>query len=176
MVKLEEEDRKGELKMEKLTRYLLFSMLTLLLLNGCNSKNNVNEDIFQYRNSYIGDNSAVGNIINQLPSNEQFIQLSLQTNEEPYGMVLEYEDTEASMTEEVIRETVIYNATYLFALVKNAEWITFNFGEQEQSITREELQKWYGKELREISNGEDLKKLIQTQLEDENKLKKLFKN
>ncbi|MBK5480959.1 hypothetical protein JFV29_03270 [Peribacillus sp. TH16] len=52
--------------MKNITKFFFFSLLILLFLNGCNS-NNVNEDIFQFKDSYVGDNGAVGNIVMQLP-------------------------------------------------------------------------------------------------------------
>lgn len=133
-----------------------------------------NKDIFQYKNSYIGDNSAVGNILNRLPSNDQLTQFSLETKEEPYGMIVQYKDTDPPMTEEVIRETIIYNSTFIFALVSNAERIKIAFDNRMYLITREELQEWYGKELGQISNEQDLKKLTQDYIQDKSKLNQFF--
>lgn len=70
--------------MTKTIRFLFFSLLILLLLNGCNS-NNDNKDIFEFKGSYIGDNSALGNIVRQLPNSEHFKGSELKTKEEPYG-------------------------------------------------------------------------------------------
>ena len=51
------------------------------------------------------------------------------------------------MTEEEIKETIIYNSTFMFALVTNVERIKIAFDNRMYLITREELQAWYGKEL-----------------------------
>lgn len=164
----------GGCKMKNITRYILCPLLIMFFLIGCSSINDSKEDIFQYKGSYIGDNSAVGNVIRYLPGNEHFERFSLETKEKPYGMILEYEDTDASLTDDTSKETIINNATYIFALVQNAEWITFNFGDQKHTVTKQALQEWYGKELVEILNEESLRKLIQGHIQDQNKVNQFF--
>lgn len=163
--------------MKKVTKYIFFSLLILLIINGCSSNNNekntTNVDIFQYKGTLTGDNSAVTNIIGQLKHSENFNKVSLQTNTEPYGMTLTYNEFDASMIEKEYKETAIYNATFLFALIDNAERITFVFANGEYKITKEELQNWYGKKLSEFTNEVDMKSLIQEQLEDGNKVNQL---
>ncbi|WP_087973505.1 DUF4825 domain-containing protein [Oceanobacillus rekensis] len=164
--------------MKKTTKYIFFSLLILLFIIGCSSNNNekntTNEDIFQYEGTLIGDNSAITNIIEQLKHSVNFNEVSIQTNTEPYGMTLTYNEFDASMIEKEYKETAIYNATFLFALIDNVEWITFVFANGEYKITKEELQNWYGKELSEFTNEEDMKSLIQEQLEEENKVNQLL--
>ncbi|WP_369405550.1 DUF4825 domain-containing protein [Aneurinibacillus tyrosinisolvens] len=152
-------------------KLFFFSMLILLFLNGCNSSN-TKEDIFQSEGSYVGDNSAVGNIAHQLPGGEHLEGFELKTKEKPYGIILNYNWIEA---EKKYKETVIYNATFLFTLVQNADWITFNFDNQRYKVTKEDLQNWYGKRLSEYTSEEELRKLTQKYIEDENKVNELFK-
>ncbi|MBP1934540.1 DUF4825 domain-containing protein [Ammoniphilus resinae] len=149
----------------RLTSYLIL----LFLLTGCGSNNGVDQDIFQYKGSYTGDNSAVGNIIHQLPEADFFKQVMLQTEKEPYGMEIQYGDINGD-----IQSSTINNASYLFALVKNVEWITFEYPNETYTLTRQQLQQWYGKDLSEITNEKDLKKLIQTNTNDKNKVDKLL--
>jgi hypothetical protein len=98
---------------EGMTKSIIFSLLILLFLDGCSVSNNVNEELFQFKDSYVGDNSAVGNIVRKLPNGEQVKGFELKTKEEPYGMILEYGDIEAKRLDDAMIETVIYNSTFL---------------------------------------------------------------
>ena len=157
---------------------MLFLMLVLLVLNGCTSTNvNEDEDIFQFKDSYVGDAGAVGNITRQLPNpnGEQLDGLELKTTEEPYGIIMNYIDVEKNEDAETnYRELALYNATFILALVKNADWIKFNFIKQEFKVSREELQIFYGKDIRQFKNEEELSIFIQENLEDENKVIQFF--
>ncbi|WP_306453957.1 DUF4825 domain-containing protein [Bacillus sp. FJAT-45350] len=154
-------------------KFMFFALLVVLFLSGCNSNDtNTTSDIFRFKDSFVGDNSAVGNIANQLPGGEHMIGFELKTNEEPYGIILNYDWVDS---EQNYKETAIYNATFLFALIQNVDWITFNFEIGEYTLTRENLQDWYGMELRDINNEEELGALIQEYIEDENKVNQLLK-
>lgn len=163
----------GEIKLREMIKFLCFSLLVLLLLSGCNSNDrNINNDIFQFKDSFVGDNSAVGNIVNQLPGAEQLNGFELKTNEEPYGIILNYDWIES---EQEYKDTVAYNVTFLFTLVQNVDWITLNSDIGKYTITKENLQEWYGKELSEVQNEDELRELIQEYLEEENKVNQLLK-
>lgn len=160
--------------MKKTTKYFTFSLLLVLLLSACNSTDdNSSDGLFQYKESLIGNNSAVINIIGQLWHAEEFQEVALQTKSEPYGMTITYENMDSTMAED--EKTTVYNASYLFALIDNAEWIIFDFGERKYEITKSALQEWYGKELNDFANEEKLEAFIQEKLADEKEMKKLFK-
>ena len=162
--------------MKKRLKYSVFLLVGLIVLNACSLANTMDNELFKYRGSYIGDNSAVLNIIKQLPQNKAFKKLTLATKEEPYGMEVEYGDLNVSDKEkdQVIKETVIMNATYLFALIKNAEWVTFDFNGQKYRVTRTKLENWYGTKLKVYTNEEDLKKAIQDNLDNKNKVNQFY--
>lgn len=163
------------MKLSKMIKFLLFS-LVILFLSGCNSNsNNTNVDLFQYKGSYVGDNSAVVKSVIHLQGAKHFSGFELKTKEEPYGIILNYDWIESELND---KETVINNASYLFALIQNVDWITFNLemvdGVEEYKITRENLQAWYGIELSEIDNEDKLKELIQEFLVDDKKVNQLL--
>lgn len=141
-----------------------------MIVSGC-SKANGAEDMFKYKDSYVGDNSAVGNIANQLQGAEHLKGFELETKENPYGVILNYDWSES---EQNYKKTAVFNATFLFTLVQNADWITFNFDNQEYKITKENLQNWYGEDFSELKNKDDLKELAQKHLENEDKMNQLF--
>ncbi|CDO04241.1 hypothetical protein BN988_02793 [Oceanobacillus picturae] len=159
--------------MRKVIAFLYISLSVLFLLSGCNSNDaDANENIFKFKDSFVGDNSAVGNIANQLPGSKHLNGFELKTNEEPYGIILNYDWTDSP---EEYRETVIYNATFLFTLVQNVEWITFNSDISEYTITKDNLQEWYGKEFSNVQNEDELREIVLEFSEDENKVKQLLK-
>ena len=151
-------------------KLLSCSLLVISVASGCDTKT-TEEDVFQYKNAYVGDNSAVINIVNRSMQSERFRGLELKTKETPYGIILNYDGSESENND---KRTVIYNATYLFALIQNAEWITFNFDHQEYKITKDALIEWYGEDFSTLQSEEELKTLIQKRWDDEYKVNQLF--
>ncbi|CAM3643130.1 DUF4825 domain-containing protein [Marinicrinis lubricantis] len=160
--------------MKRITVYFISLLLLMTFLNGCSQDDDSRTDLFQYKNSYVGDSSAVGNIVKQLAHSEELNQISLETQNEPYGITLEYKDIDAERLDDEMQETVIANSTFLFALIKNVDWIIFKFPDQEFSVTKEKVEDWYNTNLDAIDNEQDLKSLIQKQLNAEESVHPLF--
>lgn len=155
--------------MKKIMPYLILLSLLLTILSGCKSSNNSSQDIFQYKGSYLGNNSDVLGIIHQLPQSKVFNQIILQTQKKPYGMTIKYGYESGSL-----ENNVVNNATFMFTLVNNVDSITFEYPNEKFTLSRQQLQQWYGKDLSEIRTEKDLKKLIQTNLTDKSKVNQLF--
>ncbi|XQY90069.1 DUF4825 domain-containing protein [Metabacillus sp. HB246100] len=166
--------------MKKLQQVMYMIMIVPFLLSACSSESTEKkEDIFQYNHSYVGDAGAVGNIMRLLPvpSREQVSGLELETKEEPYGVIVNYSYKETSdNNERNNQELALFNATFLLSLLQNADWVQFNFMEQPIKVTLEELTDLYGTNIREVENEEELTKLIQTHLEDEQSVESFFSN
>lgn len=160
--------------LKRITLYFISLLSLTILLSGCSLNNDSKTDLFQYKNSSVGDNSAVGNIVKELAHNKELNQISLETKKEPYGITLEYKDIDAEKVDKETKETVITNSTFLFALIKNVDWITFKFPDQEFTVTKENLQDWYNNKLDEFENEQDLKKLIQEHLKSEESVNQFF--
>ena len=157
--------------MKQILKFLFLSLLVILIVSGCNT-NNEKENLFKFKDSFVGDNSAVGNIVNQLQGAKHFKGFELKTKEKPYGIILNYDWSDL---EQNYKKTAVFNATFLFTLVQNLEWVHFNFANQEYKITKENLQNWYGEDFSEFKNEDDLKALTQKHLENEDKVNQLFK-
>lgn len=164
--------------MKKKFRFFFFLLLISLILNGCKSNKDIdNKDIFQFKSSYVGDNNAVGNIIRGLPSpnGEQLNGFELKTTKQPYGITINY--IAAENTEEIktnYKELALYNASFIFTLIQNADWVKFNFVEREIVVNREDLQNFYAKDVREFNKQEELILFIQEHLEDVNKVNQFY--
>ncbi|WCF08619.1 DUF4825 domain-containing protein [Paenibacillus thiaminolyticus] len=162
----------------KVSRLFIFLFVLLLTLAGCDSNSRSagagDKDIFQYKNSYVGDNTAIGSILGMLPQSDRLKQFSLSTTEKPYRITVQYNEAASPMSESEIRETVIFNATFLFALVQNVDQVHLELEGQSYLLTREQLQSWYGKELDQFENEQDLRKLTQEFIPDKDKVDQLF--
>lgn len=151
----------------KLSSCLLLAVMTF---SGC-TKAASNEDLFDYKGAYVGDASAVGNILNRLPVTGYSKDFELQTGQKPYGIILNYNGSESDAER---KEIMIYTASYLFTLIQNVDWIKYNFADQEYEITKEKLQQWYGKDLSNFQNEAELNSFIEQYLKDEDKVNQLF--
>jgi len=176
MIKLDKEyQMKGEEIVKRITIYFISLLSLIMVLSGCSQNADSKTDLFQYKNSYVGDNSAVANIVYQLAHNKEFNQMSLDAKKEPFGITLEYKDINAKKVDKEMKETVISNSTFLFALIKNVDWITFKFPDREFTVTKEKLQDWYNNKLDGFENEQDLKKLIQEHLKSEDSVNQFFR-
>ena len=141
----------------KCSFYLLVAALTL---SGCNNQNN-DRDLFNYKGSYIGDASAVGDILNRLPVTGYSKDFELQTDEAPYGITLNYNGLESAAERQ---EIIIYTASYLFTLIQNVDYIQYNFPDHPYHITKHDWKKEYVESGREAKNDNDLNKIIEQHL------------
>ncbi|MCM3745189.1 DUF4825 domain-containing protein [Sporosarcina luteola] len=167
--------------MKKIRKLSSLLLLVALIVSGCDSKSRDGEpldikfgyvgDLFKYKDAYVGDNSAVGNIVSRLKNAERFKGFELKTDEEPYGIILNYSYEES---EQDYKDIVIYNATFLFTLLQNADWIMFNFENEEYTITKDKLKNWYGEDFTGMQSEDEVKTFIQKHSDDENKVDELF--
>ena len=146
-------------------RLMMVLMLTLLALVGCKQSNPMTE-LLNYKGSYIGDNAAVGHIIERLPAHEYLDGFELQTSQEPYGITINYRNfdeatielEDGSTSKVSLNEILQSNSMILLSLVTNAEIVSLNLENQETiTLDRATLSKNYGNTLDSIS--EDLSSL-----------------
>lgn len=94
--------------MNRLNKALVL-LVVLTLLSACNFKaDNSFDDLFNYKDSYVGDNNAVVNTVIHLQGADYFRGIELQTKEQPYGIIVDYDWSEADID---LHETVINNAS-----------------------------------------------------------------
>ncbi|WP_237252669.1 DUF4825 domain-containing protein [Turicibacter bilis] len=143
-------------------KLIMFSILTLLGLVGCEKATPVTSmtELLNYKDSYVGDNSAVGNIIGRLPAHEYLDSFELQTSQEPYEITINYklfdeatvELEDGSTSKASLNEILQGNSMTILSLVKNAEIINFKVGDQDTvTFDRATLVDNYGKLLESIS-------------------------
>lgn len=145
-------------------------LLGALWLTGCNPTSH-SSNLFQYKDAYVGDASAVGNILDRLPIDGYPKDFALKTQNPPFGIVLNYSNFKSPAAQ---KEVILYSATYLFTLIQNVDWVSYNFDNQEYKITKKDLQNWYGKDFNDLKSEDELNAMIKTQLNDPNKMNILF--
>lgn len=144
-------------------KVLLFTIVILIGLTGCknNSIEESNQDIedtshirvkklLKYKDSYVGDNSAVGNILSLLPASAFSEGFSLKTDKKPYEIVVNYKPNKHLGIKEYNRfwnskdpnEILEKNAMVFFSLIPNVEIISLNvdnIGEESYKYSRKDL-------------------------------------
>lgn len=117
------------------------------------------EELKKYKDSYVGDNSAVINILANLPLNTYVSELSLKTDRKPYEITVNYKENPALGLDDYNNfwkdknpnEVLEKNAALMFSLIKNTDVIEFNvenIGEKNYKYTREELKEKYDEDLK----------------------------
>ncbi|MEG2848583.1 MAG: DUF4825 domain-containing protein [Bacilli bacterium] len=144
-------------------KFIIPLMLSFLFLVGCesidnasifNDISNMSEvklcNLIEFDNSYVGDNSAVGNIIYNLPGNNFNEGFSLKTDKKPYEINIKYDFN--SYEDLNSKDFSKKNALVMFSLVENAHVINFNINENVYTYTKSDIEKWYGSDFDKILN------------------------
>lgn len=158
---------------------LIFIMVLSLNLIGCKDSSTETSDqnieditqiksgeLIKYKDSYIGDNSTVINIVSRLPANIYIQSFNLKTNEEPYEIAIYYKVNEEIEDENYLtfwndknsKDLLENNAIVLFSLIPNVDIIKFEIDNAEDDFyeySRKELESKYNVDLVDISNNKD---------------------
>lgn len=131
------------MKPYKCNLIILLTFLVTLIIIGCEKNTPSNtpltesaidlSQVLSYYNSYVGDISAIGNIIANLPGHEYINGFELQTTSTPYGITVNYTLFEAVNTyledgtiiSNPLSEIPLKNALILFSLIQNVDLIHF---------------------------------------------------
>lgn len=162
--------------MRKILAAAMLLSTALFVMSACSPLLAAEEpDLFEYEGAAVGNNSAVLNTLNRLPGAEHFTGFELETKQQPYGITASYDWEEATLSD---KETAAHNATYLFTLIDNVEWVQFDFdtgaGVEQYRLTREQLQAWYEVDLTEIDEQEKLEELLEQYLDEDQKIDALL--
>ena len=118
------------------------------------------EDYTPYKGSYIGDNSSVISILDELPGAKYRKTIELQTKKQPYGLTVNYgrNDKEQMTTSEYEeywtdnRSMLLYNASVLFMVIDNLDTIDFHLEPENDKLmhlqfSRAEIEGLYGRDM-----------------------------
>ena len=90
--------------------------------------------VLKYKDSYVGDNSAIVNIVNNLPGNIYNVGIELQTTSKPYEITIRYKGfddidirfEDGSLISSSFPYVMKNNALIILSLVKNVDIVNFD--------------------------------------------------
>lgn len=112
----------------------------------------VSSEIFNLKGTYIGDNSSVGKIISYSMDGQSFNGFQLYTSNEPFGLRIFMENT----MDEPINDydLLISTASYLFTLVRNIEFVEFEYKNNVYTIEKDVFELTFGLDYFSIKDEE----------------------
>ncbi len=114
------------------------------------------EALLAYTGTKVGDNTAVGAILDLLPTRGlRRTSFELNTDSEPYGIVIYYDVTDeakAYKDGKLDKTLSDKNAAIIFSLVENADIITMNIADEQLTYKREKIEKQFDADVREYSH------------------------
>lgn len=100
------------------------------------------DNIIRYKNSYLGDNSNDGNLINSLPLSEFGYVFEIDSKNK--GLIINYHMTDWYIVESLyLQKALLYNSVSMFSLIENVEYIKYNFTDNSYIVTRQNLENNY---------------------------------
>ncbi len=99
-------------------------------------------NIINYENKYIGNNSNIGNLLSNLPLSEYGYTFEIDSKN--CGLTINYNTTDWYYNEnQYINKALIYNSISIFMLIDNSNYITFNFSGRTYKVEKSVIQKNY---------------------------------
>ncbi|CAM5211378.1 hypothetical protein UACE39S_06697 [Ureibacillus acetophenoni] len=123
-------------------------------------------EIFNYKGAYIGDAASVGQISKYALGSQSNYGNGIQlfTTDEPYGMrifLLKKMDPFKDV------ETIFTTASYLFTLVRNIDFVEFEYEDKVYAITKQDLEITFGLDYYALEDEETLRSIISELLSNE---------
>lgn len=131
------------------------------------------ENLSKYKSKYMGDASNFLNLNNRLALYD--IPKTFQLYPDELMAEINYEEAASNIDEGKIKRGLFYNSTANFVLIDNLKVLKLNFEEVSYTISREKLEKWYGKELSSLQDYEQWKKEVADKLSDTEYIDKFIK-
>lgn len=135
------------------------------------------DSIIKYKNDFIGNNSNDGDLISALPLSEYGYVFEIDS--ENNGLIIDYHTTDWYDNDDLyVEKSLLYNSVSIFSLIKNAEYIQYNFSGSSYKVTRaavEENYPEYGKVARDGKiDKENFNRYVETKMNDSNFVEAVF--
>ena len=140
------------------------------------------DNIIQYKNKYVGNNSNDSHLIDNLPLAEYGYVFEIDS--ENLELTIDYHITDWYVNENhYLEKSLLYNSVSIFALIDNVEQITFNFSGNRYIVSRKQIKELYPN-FEDIVNNKisknNFNKYLESKMNDnifvEDTFKKIFVN
>lgn len=121
-------------------------------------------EIFKYKGAYIGDHLSVGKIISYSLEDQKTKGIQLFTSNEPFGVRTFMETT---MDPSKDYEAIFTTASYLFTLIRNIEFVEFEYKDQVYMITKSDVELTFNVNYYSIEDESKLRSIILDLLKNE---------
>ena len=123
------------------------------------------DNIINYKNKYIGNNSNTGNLLSDLPLSEYGFVFEIDSSN--CGLTVDYHTTAWYQNEnQYISKALIYNSISIFLLIDNVNDITFNFSGESYRIEKTTVEEKYPNYSEVLLDGEIDKDRFNEYVED----------
>ncbi len=136
------------------------------------------DNIINYRNKYIGNNSNIGNLISNLPLSEYGYVFEIDSKNN--GLIISYNTTDWYYNEnQYINKALIYNSVSIFMLIDNVNYITFNFSGGTYKVEKSVIQENYPNYFDILSDGKidknKFNEYVENKMNDNTFVEKIFR-
>ncbi|MDP4094313.1 MAG: DUF4825 domain-containing protein [Bacillota bacterium] len=131
------------------------------------------KNVLKYKFKYMGNASNLANLNYNLPFKE--IGKTFQLFPEKLTAEINYKTMSKAVDQEKLKEVLIYNSTANFVLIDNLMAIEFNFEDIKYTVSRNDVEKWYGVKLKELQAVDAWKRQVQSKLSDKSYVERFFK-
>ena len=135
------------------------------------------DHIIKYENDFIGNNSNDGGLISALPLSEYGYVFEIDS--ENNGLVIDYHTTDWYDNDDLyVEKSLLYNSVSIFALIKNAEFIQYNFSGSSYKVTRTAIEEKYPEYEKIVKDGkidnDNFNRYVETNMNDNDFVETMF--
>ena len=136
------------------------------------------DNIIDFKNKYIGNNTNIGNLLHSLPLSEY--GLVFEIDSENLELTVDYHITDWYIDDDLyVERALIYNSVSMFSLIDNVKAINYNFTGKSYRVERESLESLYpnyDKINEKGINKDNFNKYLESRITDDEFVKATFDN
>lgn len=128
--------------------------------------------VLKYEHAYMGSAGNNMNLVNNLPMSD--VPRMFQQDPETFTFTVNYEETVGDVGKDRVEKAVLYNATAIFALIKNMETVEFSFADTTYSVTRKRVNEWLDEDVALFNDEKIFQEKVQQPIITKDKLAEWF--